>query len=368
MPAARHATLHIVEPNLVGHSGHYAEFVAALAARSAGVFDRIEVHAGVEAREVLAGDARVRMHAVFGARGRHRQEAQVLAAGLATGDPVLVLTAHAAHAPLLSWLSRRAPPGSLANVRLYFHWRERGLLDRAMMSAAHGVRRQAVAIAPTEPTADYLRSQGWSRVLHVAYPMLAPAVVPPAQPFRHLLVAGAARLNKGLDLVVGLAERMAAAGDATPLIVQTTPKRRSGRRGSREELLVARLRASGATGLQASDEAPASREYGARFEGALVLAPYDPEHFADNVSGVVLDALLRGAPVVASAGSFPGRMVERFGAGEVLRERSPQALAAAIDRVRRDWPAACERAQAAARTLAAEHDPAQLVRALREGA
>lgn len=284
-----------------------------------------------------------------------------------SGDPFLVLTAHASHAPMLAWMARGAAAPKLRNARLYFHWRERRLLDRAMMRASPRVREHAVAIAPTEPTASYLRSQGWKRVANVAYPMLAPTHVPGAQPFRHLLVAGAARVNKGLDLVVGLAEMLGRRDDATPLLVQTTPKRRSGRRGSREEVLLAQLAASGARGLHASDEAPSTADYGERFAGALVLAPYDPEHFADNVSGVVLDALLRGAPVIASAGSWPGRMVERFGAGALLHERSAAALDSAVQQVLSNWDAACARAQEAARVLAAEHDPAQLVRVLREG-
>lgn len=85
------------------------------------------------------------------------------------------------------------------------------------------------------------------------------------------------------------------------------------------------------------------------------------------MSGIVLDALLHGAPVVATAGTWAGRQVARFGAGEVLEERTVDALEAAIDTVQHDWEARAGRACAAARILAAEHDPANLLQALESG-
>lgn len=364
MASGTECALRVIEPNLAGHSGHYAEFVGAVAARSAGIFSRIDVCADERAAGVLGQYPLVHMHAAFAGGD---SETTALQTALGKDEPFLVLTARAMHAPLLTWLARGAERKNLRNARLYFHWREQGVAQRAMMAAAVGVRRDAVCIAPTASIAEFLRARGWSRVHQVPYPMLAPKAIPPSRAFRHLLMAGAARLNKGLDLVAGLAELMGKRGESTPLLVQTTPKRISGRRGTGEEAALERLQKSGAKGLVTSDEAPATHEYGERFEGALVLAPYDPVHFADGVSGVVLDALLRGAPVVASAESWPGRLVERFRAGVTFSQRTPQALDDAVRQVLADWTGACERAQIAARVLAEEHDPAQLVRVLRDG-
>lgn len=372
--------LRVIEPNLAGHSGHYAEFVSAVAARAEGALSRVDVWASQRATGLFANQPRVTMVGAFTDGGTRKQEVEALRQALHSGDPFLVLTARAVHAPMLQWLARRMRGSSggssgsggsgteaLRRARLYFHWKETGALKRAMVACAPTVRANAVAIAPTQSTADFLRATGWQRVALVPYPMLPPAEVPPPQPFQHLLMAGAARMNKGLDLVAGLAERMAKRGDPTLLLVQTTPKRTSGRRGSAEEVQVERLHASGALGLRASDQALDTAGYGQRFRGALVLAPYDPVHFADSVSGVVLDALLRGAPVVASAGSWPGRVVERFGAGAVFAPHTAEALDQAVQQVLREWPRASAHAQQAARELAAEHDPAHLVRVLAGG-
>jgi UDP:flavonoid glycosyltransferase YjiC (YdhE family) len=75
----------------------------------------------------------------------------------------------------------------------------------------------------------------------------------------------------------------------------------------------------------------------------------------------VLDALLHGAPVIATAGTWPGSQIERFGAGVTIGERTPEALSAAVDAVLRDWPAYAARACKAARILAKEHDPGHLL-------
>ena len=362
-------TLRVIEPNLAGPSGHYAEWVRAVAARRGGLFGRIEVDASARSAGMppLAPD--VELRPTFHGASRTAEWAAMRRA-LGAGGPFVVLTANAFHAAALEAIALldRRPDRALRDARLYFHWREQAPARRLAAAMAPRTRRNALAIAPTASIAAFLRETGWARVHEVPYPALAPAEVPPARArCTHLLVAGAARMNKGLPIIADLAERLGRAKDPMRLVVQTTPKRASGRRGRQEEAELARLMASGAPGLEASDTAPPSDAYGARFDGALTLAPYDPGTFADAVSGIVLDALLRGSPCVATAGTWPGRLVERFGAGATFRAGSADAFADAVSGVLADWPAVAARAQAAARTLAQEHDPAHLVRVLAEG-
>jgi glycosyltransferase involved in cell wall biosynthesis len=167
-------------------------------------------------------------------------------------------------------------------------------------------------------------------------------------------------MNKGLDLIATLAVRWAREGRTTPMFVQVS-KKHAERHGRREVALVETLLTSGYRGLVVDELAPDRDRYTARFSGALVLAPYERERFADAVSGVVLDALLHGAPVIATRGTWPGSQVERFGAGITIEERTPEALSAAIDEVLTEWPAFAARACAAGRVLAHEHDPRHLL-------
>jgi hypothetical protein len=361
-------TLRVIEPNLVGPSGHYAEWVRAVAARRGELFGRIEVDASARFAGMADLAPGVELRPTFEGSSCTAEWAEIRRA-LAAGGPFVVLTANALQAAALEAIALldRRPDAALRNVRLFFHWREQARVRRVAAAMAPRTRRNSLAIAPTSSIAAFLRETGWQRVREVPYPALAPAAVPPARAHcTHLLVAGAARMNKGLPLIADLAERLGRTKDPMRLVVQTTPKRASGRRGSKEETELARLMASGAPGLEASDTAPPSHEYGARFDGALTLAPYDAGTFADAVSGIVLDALLRGSPCIATADTWPGRLVERFGAGATFPARSTDAFADAVARTLADWPAVAARAQAAARVLAQEHDPVHLVRTLAE--
>jgi hypothetical protein len=350
----------VIEPNLRDPSGHYAEFVRALGARAGG--EGIEVFAHPGADGMLAAMPGVRVCTAEPRVGRPLAEWRTIIRAVEREVPFLVLTADGRHAATVSVagaLSRR-PPG---NARLFFHRPPSTVRDRLLLPFAASAREHAMAIAPTDVVARSLRDGGWRRVECVPYPALGAPVPPHPAQFSHLLMAGAARLNKGLDLVAALAVRWAGEGRTIPLLVQVSMKH-AARHGRREGAVVETLLSSGYRGLRADGTAPERAEYLDRFHGALVLAPYAREQFASQVSGVVLDALLHGAPVIATAGTWPGAQVERFGAGVTMEERTAAALSAAIDTVLAGWPAYAARACEAARTLAAEHDPRHLLESI----
>lgn len=360
----RRASLRVIEPNLVGPSGHYAEFVRALASRMDGCFDGLEVLCDHSAELGSLSSLRgVRFDRRFPSRGRRMSEWHALRESCMRSTPFLVLTARTIDVAMLEAASGATGAG-LAECRLYFHWRERDALKRAATACCVRVRRRALAIAPTASTAAFLRASGWKRVLEVPYPVIAPGPLPTPSGFRRLLVAGAARANKGIALVAALAERLAAAGDPVELLVQTTAKRRTGRQGGIEARAIARMSDQRCSGLRLDPDAPDRHAYVARFDGALALTPYDPRRFADNVSGIALDALLHGAPVVATAGTWQAALVQRFGAGSVMARWDADSLASAVSDARARWEECVAGARDAARVLAHEHDPLHLVRAL----
>lgn len=347
----------IIEQNLRNPSGHYAEFVRAVGARAVG--EGIEVFAHPDADGMLEAMPGVRVCTAEPRVGRPLAEWWTIFRAVERKIPFLVLTADGRHAAAVSAagaLSGRTP----GNARLFFHRPPSTWRDRLLLPFAASAREHAMAVAPTEVVARSLRNGGWRRVECVPYPALGAPVPPLPVQFSHLLMAGAARLNKGLDLVAALAVRWAGEDRTIPLQVQVS-KKHAARHGRREGAVVETLLSSGYRGLRADGTPPDRAEYLGRFRGALVLAPYAREQFASQVSGIVLDALLHGAPVIATRGTWPGAQVERFGAGITMEERTPVALSAAIDRVLADWPAYAARACEAAPTLAAEHDPRHLL-------
>ena len=347
----------VIEPNLRTPSGHYAEFVRALGTCAEGT--AIDVFAHPDADGLLDSIPGVAPCRVEPRVGSLLAEWRTITQALAGDDPFLVLTSdgrHAAAVSLAATLTGRNPD----HARFYFHWIPEGFLQSTLHRLAVRAREHALALVPTEAIATSLRDAGWRRVAYLPYPAFGPEEPPVPVPFSRVLVAGAARANKGLDLVVGLAGQWVREGRSIPLLVQASTKHAL-RHGRREVKLVEALLATGYGALVADGRAPDRAEYIARFRGALVLAPYERERFAHAVSGVVLDALLHGAPVIATRGTWPGAQVDRFGAGVTIDNRTPQDLAHAIDAVLADWSGYAERAVIAAKVLALEHNPCRLL-------
>jgi UDP:flavonoid glycosyltransferase YjiC (YdhE family) len=70
---------------------------------------------------------------------------------------------------------------------------------------------------------------------------------------------------------------------------------------------------------------------------------------------------------VATAGTWQARVVERYGAGTVMRRWDAESLDEAVTDARARWEEVSAAARRAAQELASAHDPAHLVRALAGG-
>lgn len=353
----------IIEPNLRSPSGHYAEFVRAVGSRNDGPAFQVLAHPDADA--MLAAMPGIEINRQQPRVGEPLAEWRTIRRCVANSAPFLVLTADGRHATASSFFARFSGNNPV-HAAFFFHRAPTTWRDNLLYPFTAVAREHSLAITSTERVAAELRSLGWRRVEYLPYPVLAPAFEAEPRPFSHLLMAGAARLNKGLDLVAGLAEAWSREGRSLPLLVQVSTKHASSH-GKREAVHVEKLLSCGYQGLK-TDAAPPDRSvYLERFRGALVLAPYAREQFASQVSGVVLDALLSGSPVVATQGTWPAQQVERFGAGVAIGERTVASLAAAIDTILADWDRYAGRAVEAAAALAVEHDPIHLVTLLRRG-
>lgn len=356
----------LVEPRLAGGRGHYAELARAIVAGLSDRAEEVEIVSAPGAAATCGGLA------PDGGRPRIAWQERPLVSALAEvetlrrSDPrcrPLLLTARGIHAAACSM------PGSsgdaLERSAILFHWRPGDLLDRVLHRAAASARRRVLALATTEEVAASLRALGWRRVRAIDYPILAPPP-PAAAPWSHVLMAGSLRFNKGLASLVALAERWSRDRAEIPLLVQSSTKH-AGRHGRREAPLLARLERSGHRGLRC-DPAPLDRAaYLGNFRGAITLVAYDPATFAGQVSGVALDAVLSGSPIVASEGTEPASLVREFGAGEVVAFGDADALDRAIRRLIERWEDASAAARRAAAVLAARHDPRRFVEAWLSG-
>jgi glycosyltransferase involved in cell wall biosynthesis len=87
----------------------------------------------------------------------------------------------------------------------------------------------------------------------------------------------------------------------------------------------------------------------------IVVLPYAPSMFKYRNSGLLVDAIYCGKPVVAVKGTWLGNMVDRTGCGLTVPADSPQATAEAIRTVAKNLDAFAQTAISAARAYFVEN-------------
>lgn len=356
-PSPSPLPLHIVEPTLSGEAGHCLSLVRALA-QAAPEF-AVTVWAGRGAAAVWPGPQRLVPH--FDRRWRRLQALALYRRLLREPGRILVATAGSADMVLADWAARgRISPGKLF---MLVHWLN---AKRGKQRLLSGVARRQPGIeilAPTPATADFFADCGF-RATVVNYPLAAPdnAAVEdrPAAGFSHLLVAGGARIDKGFDRVVDLVAEMQQRKLSLPIIIQVSLE--PGQRDDRDLAhQLERLRGLRYGGLSLRDRPMDAAAYRAMFDGAIVIQPYRADDFRDRVSGVTLDALSAGSPVIATAGTWMAALLQRFDAGLAIADLSAASLLQAIDRLLADYPHYAARACVASAAVQSEHSARHLI-------
>ena len=146
-----------------------------------------------------------------------------------------------------------------------------------------------------------------------------------------------------------MVELLAARKDDIPIAVQITADH-YGKFDAETRADIARLEATRYPFLTLIRETPSPEEYAANFPGSICLQPYDRDEFRDRVSGVTLDALAHGCPIVATAGTWSAAMIEPFGAGISLANPDAGSLYDAAMALRADYARHQAAALVAART------------------
>jgi len=363
LPIAANPLVNIVEPTLEGEAGHCRSFLLSLC--HAGNVRKVSfrVYGGRGASLPGAEGERCEVVPYFSRRLRRLQAFLLYRKLLEGAGRIFVSTAGRTDMVLLDLAAKgEIPPGK---VFLYFHWLRPSPRKLAFFRRFAVSHPGVTVLGPTEAVIGPFRECGFRDARIVAYPITpsAPETLGTGGSFRHVLYAGAARRDKGFPKVVDLVCRMAETGVGIPMKVQVSPdhyeKYDEGIRADLE-----RLRKVSPPWLRMFPDTLGGEEYLEMFDGAIVLQLYAREDFADRVSGVTLDAFSEGAPVIATAGTWMARAIRRFGAGVAIEELDPDALLAAVEAVRDEYPRYRRNALDAGRALQEEHSGGHLLEAL----
>ena len=351
--------LHIVEPTLAGFTGHCHSLVRSLAAAAAPDCE-VTIWAGRGAVGAWDGAGELRPH--FHRRWRRLQGFLLYRRLLREPGCILVATAGSSD---LTLAAGAAGHGAVAPGKMYFfvHWLGRKADKAGLLSSIARRQPNFEILAPTAAVAGFFAACGF-RTTQVPYPLDRdddePSPSGPSAPFRHLLVAGEARLDKGFGHIVELVHEMKRRGLRLPIVVQVSHDERDAPAPDIASA-IERLRSAQYAGLSMLGETLGPQAYRNLFEGAVVVQPYRAADFSDRVSGVTLDALAAGCPAVVTAGTWMAGVVQRFDAGVATADLGAAGLLRAIESVVTDHARYAANARTAASQLNAQHSARRLL-------
>lgn len=353
--------INVIEPTLNSEAGHCYSFVSALVrANSKGLPLRLWIGRGAGVN-FSDGHAEVRMH--FFRWLRRPQGYWLYRRLLELPGKLFLSTATYTDLRLFDLAARDVVPPRKAYF--YVHWFNPSAAKLQHLQRIARRQPNLVILGPTASVVEVFKEAGFADVRLIPYPVPAfrgaRQIAP--QPFRYLLFAGAARRDKGFHQVVELVELLHARQASVPVTVQVSAEH-FGKYDAETLKDIERLRGIPYPHLRLVSQTLSEGEYQALFSGAIVLQLYSMSDFSDRISGVTLDAFSGGCPVLTTADTWIARMAERFDAGQIVRDTSPQQLLACIEDIIASYDHHAAHAAEAGRILQQENSASLLYEAL----
>jgi len=326
-------TIHIIEPTLMTETGHCYSFLTSLCKVSKVVPLCLWVNR--KADVAFTGiNTQVKKH--FYSKIRRLQCYGLYKKLLAGQGKLFISTAGITDLILLNWASRGKIPER--KVYLYFHWFN--ISDKKLERLRKIAQKQTnlMILGPTPSVIKIFQDAGFVNARIIPYPISEPASSNNIKHcnFSGLLYAGAARQDKGITYVADLVEYISKLGLRIPFRLQNSPDHR-GKYDVSTKADIERLKNIHYPYLRLIPETLNPDEYASLFVGAICIQLYNAAMFSDRISGVTLDALSAGSPIVTTAGTWIARMVQRFNAGKVIDSFTPEKALSAIQEIIADY-------------------------------
>jgi glycosyltransferase involved in cell wall biosynthesis len=352
--------LNIVEPTLTGEAGHCFSFISSLV--DAAGNEPLTIWCGRSAQVAFPGTVRVNR---FFLRKIRRLQALWLYRKLLKGHGrIFVPTAGRTDLMLLDLAaSGRIAPG---RVYVYIHWFRTSRSKRAQLEKLARRQPEIVILTPTASVCEELRTAGFSQTRLVPYPITPCETdlrLPADHEFSHLLFAGAARQDKGFPAVVDLVELLQTRGGSIPITLQTSAEHYE-KYDDPTRQAIGRLGKCDYAHVRRVAETLSRGDYQGLFPGAICLQLYSQSDFRDRISGVTLDALSNGSPVITLADTWMARVVARYDAGLVIDAAGPEQVYEAVLQVLEEYGRYRDNALKAGRELQMHNSAEHLFREL----
>ncbi|MDQ6978875.1 MAG: hypothetical protein Q9M09_01715, partial [Mariprofundaceae bacterium] len=335
----------------------------AVAAQQALPNQQIHVWSGHRFAAQQMADSHAVIHPYFHRRMRRPQLWWLLRRLAGQGATVLLPTAGRSELAIYAALPQRLREQS----RIWFY------IHQLRMDGARAQRLRMLAaripdarLLCTHPTLQQtMVDAGFRRAKLQPCPFEPPLHHDAASSFRHLIFPGEARLDKNLPFLVEILRLMRDQKLDIPITIQAGPNHH-GQFSDIIEQVLSDLRAVAYPHLIMPQRPLGGDEYLQQFAGGICLQPYRIADYAGKISGITLDALTRGCPCIAAAGTWPAQVVEEFSAGAVCPELDAQAWLNAITHCIAHYDEKQQACTQAMHLLSQRHHPARTLETIRD--
>lgn len=351
--------IHIVEPTLRDEAGHCHSLIANLAACQNRpplvVWGDKLIH--LPQLTSLPG---LKLQAYFSRRMRRVQAFFLYRRLLKQPGKIFISTAGRTDMQLMHWAAGNTKQQN--KIYFYVHWLSLSAEKKRQLEKMAQRHPEFNLFTTTQSAAENLRESGFHSAKQIPYPV-ATTAASGQHSFKYVLIAGAARQDKGLSQVIDYIEFLSKSKLVVPVSIQTSAEH-YGKVDIAARAEINRLDSILYAPLIRQRETLSVDAYRALYDGAICLQPYDPLDFADRVSGVTLDALRAGAPVITTDRTWMANIVKRFDAGVVLRDRSAPSIHHAVETIRNRYCDYQANAHKASQALESENSAQHLMDAL----
>ncbi|MFM9834619.1 MAG: hypothetical protein ACKVOA_00775 [Methylophilaceae bacterium] len=318
--------IHIVEPTLANEAGHCLSFVTTLADASPTTLVLLWAN---HAAKLSFTSNNIELKKFFYRKIRKIQCYFLYRKLLQTSEKIFISTASHLDLSTFNLAAKKLYPNGVIpenKVYFYFHWMNNS--DKKITNLKTIAHQQPnIKILGTTPTViKVFKEAGFKHADVVPYPISIPMKsAETSNGFKKVLFAGAARQDKGFGHVVDLLDYVTKQNLNIPFLIQSSAEHFH-KYDVATKADIARLNKLDNSHIEICAETLAPAQYLSHFSGAICIQIYSPFDFADRISGVTLDALSAGSPILALANTWIAKQVLRFNAGIVVDTTDPATL------------------------------------------
>lgn len=349
--------LHIIEPTLTDQAGHCHSYVQSLICANGAFKYTLHIWLDRRGRHLYSkySNELCQLHPYFLYQLRKIQKFFCLRSLIRANKTIFIPTAGRIDlVHLNSILKGKKYPGK---VFLHFHQFKTSDKKINLLKKVAHCHPEFIVMAPTADLISIFQESGFCNSVQVPCPGYPPLLQNrTVSSFKKVIYAGAARSDKGFPEVVCFLEYLSQMEKNTVFEIQASPPS-SGQYDKKSKMALFRLKNLHLAKLIVHESTLDQKEYQKLFTGAICLLIYDLESYRNKFSGVALDALYAGCPLITISGAWIGEVTQQFKAGVALTDCSPPSIYEALVKIRQNYTKFHENAREAGEILMEQHDP-----------